>query len=105
MSGHFGIFNAPQRGYRFRLLDSSRNPLVTSGTFPNERAAAAGIAVVREMAGTGLIRHMSRVHSGARIQLSIQAKQAAANQHGSACFPVAAGHVRGPARCHGHAHS
>ncbi|WP_457971733.1 YegP family protein [Arthrobacter sp. D1-17] len=104
MSGHFEIFNAPQGGYRFRLLDSSGNLLVTSGTFPDKPAAAAGIAVVREIAGTGLIRDTSRAHSGAPIQPSIQPKQAAANQHGSAHFPVAADHVRGPAHRRGHAH-
>lgn len=61
VSGQFEIFVSPRPGgYRYRLLDSSGNLLATSATFPTKRAAAAGIAVVREIAGTGLIHDMSR---------------------------------------------
>lgn len=78
MSGHFEVFTSHQGGYRFQLLDSSGNLVATSATFPTIRAAASGIALVREIAGTGLIRDKSTGHSGDVIQPRIRPKQAAA---------------------------
>jgi hypothetical protein len=59
MSGHFEVFDSPDGGCRFRLLDAAGNHLATSGAFPTKQAAAAGIFTVREIAGTGLVSDMS----------------------------------------------
>ena len=56
MSGHFELIDAPGGGYRFRLLDKEGGLVAVSVTFPTKKAAAAGIYLVREIAGTGLIR-------------------------------------------------
>ncbi|MDQ1058407.1 uncharacterized protein YegP (UPF0339 family) [Arthrobacter globiformis] len=58
MSGHFEVFDSPEGGYRFRLVDAAGNHLATSGVFPTKQAAAAGIFTVREIAGTGLVSDM-----------------------------------------------
>lgn len=75
MSGHFEVFTSHQGGFRSQLLDSSGNLVATSATFPTIRAAAA---LVREIAGTGLIGDMSRGHSGEINQSRIRPKQATA---------------------------
>jgi uncharacterized protein YegP (UPF0339 family) len=59
MSGHFEVFDSPEGGYRFRLVDAAGNHLATSWVFPTKQAAAAGIFTVREIAGTGLVSDMS----------------------------------------------
>jgi uncharacterized protein YegP (UPF0339 family) len=63
MSGQFEVFQSPDGDYRFRLLDSSGNTWATSATFPTIPAVAAAITLVREIAGTGLIRDNSTDHS------------------------------------------
>jgi hypothetical protein len=42
-----------------RLLSKTGELVAVSVNFPTKRAAAAGISLVREIAGTGLIRDMS----------------------------------------------
>ncbi|MFF1384112.1 YegP family protein [Arthrobacter sp. NPDC058288] len=59
MSGHFELISAPDGGYRFRLLGKAGELVAISVKFPTKRAAAQGIALVREIAGTGLIRDLS----------------------------------------------
>jgi len=56
MSGYFELVDAPDGGYRIRLLDSMGTLMAVSVTFPTKRAAVAGVARAREIAGTGLIR-------------------------------------------------
>lgn len=56
MSGYFELVDAPDGGYRIRLLDSTGTLMAVSVTFPTKRAAVAGVARAREIAGTGLIR-------------------------------------------------
>jgi uncharacterized protein YegP (UPF0339 family) len=60
MAGHFELIDAPEGGFRVRLLDGSGRLVATSVTYPSKQAAVAGISVTREIAGTGLIRDMSR---------------------------------------------
>jgi hypothetical protein len=44
-------------------MDGTGNLMAISVTFPTKRAAVAGVAMAREIAGTGLIRDKS--HDGA----------------------------------------
>src|SRR5215207_4410523 len=59
MSGYFELVDAPEGGYRIRLVDGTGALMAVSVTFPTKRAAAAGVAKAREIAGTGLIRDHS----------------------------------------------
>jgi hypothetical protein len=59
MAGQFELVDAPDGGYRIRMLDGAGDLLAISVTFPTKRAAVAGVAKAREIAGTGLIRDRS----------------------------------------------
>jgi uncharacterized protein YegP (UPF0339 family) len=59
MAGYFELVNAPDGGYRIRMMDGAGSLMAVSVTFPTKRAAAAGVAQAREIAGTGLIRDLS----------------------------------------------
>ncbi|WP_461172539.1 hypothetical protein M1D93_16375 [Arthrobacter sp. Z1-9] len=63
MAGYFELVDAPDGGYRVRMMDGAGNLMAISVTFPTKRAAVAGVAMAREIAGTGLIRDKS--HDGA----------------------------------------
>jgi len=63
MAGYFELVDAPDGGYRVRMLDGAGSLMAISVTFPTKRAAVAGVAMAREIAGTGLIRDKS--HDGA----------------------------------------
>lgn len=56
MAGYFELVDAPDGGYRVRLLDGSGALMAISITFPTKRAAVAGVARAREIAGMGLVR-------------------------------------------------
>lgn len=60
MSGHFEVMDEPAGGYRFRMLDAKGKEVGSSVIFPTKRAAIAGLTKMREIAGTGLIRDLSR---------------------------------------------
>lgn len=64
MSGYFEIIDVPDGGFRTRLRGPSGELLAVSESFPTKRQAAAGIGLIREVAGTGLIRDMSSGHRG-----------------------------------------
>jgi uncharacterized protein YegP (UPF0339 family) len=68
MAGHFELVDAPDGGYRVRMLDGSGGLMAISVTFPTKRAAVAGIALAREIAGTGLIRDCSSKGAGVVIR-------------------------------------
>lgn len=59
MSGYFELVDAPDGGYRIRMLDGTGALMAISITFPTKKAAVAGVAKAREIAGTGLIRDRS----------------------------------------------
>ena len=59
MAGYFELVDAPDGGYRLRMLDGSGSLMAISVPFPTKRAAVAGVAQAREIAGTGLIRDRS----------------------------------------------
>jgi len=68
MAGHFELVDAPDGGYRVRMLDGSGSLMAITVTFPTKRAAVAGIAMAREIAGTGLIRDFSNNGAGTVIR-------------------------------------
>lgn len=59
MAGYFELVDAPDGGYRIRMIDAAGDLMAVSVTFPTKRAAVAGIAQAREIAGTGLVRDRS----------------------------------------------
>ena len=59
MSGVFEVFVDAESQFRFRLKAPDGSVLAISAPFEDKRAAAAGIADVRECAGTGLITDLS----------------------------------------------
>ena len=67
MAGYFELVDAPDGGYRIRMLDGSGSLMAVSVTFPTKRAAVAGIAQAREIAGTGLIRDRSAGGQAAQV--------------------------------------
>ncbi|WP_309108668.1 hypothetical protein [Arthrobacter sp.] len=75
MSGYFELVDAPDGGYRIRMLDGTGALMAISITFPTKKAAVAGIAKAREIAGTGLVR--DRSHD----QQSTPVKQQSPKQH------------------------
>ena len=68
MAGYFELVDAPDGGYRIRMMDGTGNLMAISVTFPTKRAAVAGVAMAREIAGTGLIRDKSRDGAGTVIR-------------------------------------
>lgn len=82
MAGYFELVDAPDGGYRIRMMDGTGNLMAISVTFPTKRAAVAGVAMAREIAGTGLIRDKSHDGAGTVIRERVRpvntAKEAAA---------------------------
>jgi uncharacterized protein YegP (UPF0339 family) len=68
VAGYFELVDAPDGGYRVRMMDGAGNLMAISVTFPTKRAAAAGVAMAREIAGTGLIRDKSSDGAGSVIR-------------------------------------
>jgi uncharacterized protein YegP (UPF0339 family) len=56
MAGYFELVDAPEGGYRLRMMDGAGQLMAVSVTFPTKKAAVAGVARAREIAGTGLVR-------------------------------------------------
>lgn len=86
MAGCFELVDAPDGGYRFRLFDGSGRMMAVSPRFPTKKDAAAGITLVREIAGTGLIRDMTRRHNGEVIRRPIKPARAASRNNGAHHF-------------------
>nr|BFE43002.1 hypothetical protein GCM10017547_08950 [Pseudarthrobacter oxydans] len=55
MAGKFEAFVDSDSSFRFRLLAPDGAVMAVSGPYQDKAALAAGIAVVRECAGTGLV--------------------------------------------------
>jgi uncharacterized protein YegP (UPF0339 family) len=99
MAGHFEIIDASDGGFRVRLLDGTGTLVATSVKYPTKQAAVAGISYTREIAGTGLIRDMSRGGHGEIIIPKSRFGHATVRIHSHTRFPAAdhAEAVRGPA--------
>ncbi|MEO5779890.1 MAG: DUF1508 domain-containing protein [Arthrobacter oryzae] len=59
MAGYFELVDASDGGYRIRMVDAAGTLMAVSVRFPTKKAAVAGVAEAREIAGTGLIRDRS----------------------------------------------
>ena len=59
MAGTFEVFLDSESRFRFRLRSPDGTVVAVSGAFEDKRAVAAGIAAVRECAGTGLVTDLS----------------------------------------------
>jgi uncharacterized protein YegP (UPF0339 family) len=55
MAGKFEVFLDSESRFRFRLKAPDGTVVAVSGAFEDKSAVAAGIAAVRECAGTGLV--------------------------------------------------
>lgn len=55
MAGKFEVFLDSDSQFRFRLTAPDGTVMAVSGAFENKAAVVAGIAAVRECAGTGLV--------------------------------------------------
>jgi len=58
MAGRFELYVDEASGVRFRMIGPDGSELGVSRSFPDTRAAAAGIEAMRECAGTGLISNL-----------------------------------------------
>ena len=94
MAGVFEVFVDAESQFRFRLKAPDGTVLAVSAPFEDKRAAAAGIASVRECAGTGLITDLSPAPSqaaGGAVQEPAAARVSAPKQ---APLPARADHLR-----------
>ncbi|GAB5079994.1 YegP family protein [Arthrobacter sp. AD-310] len=66
MAGSFEVFVDADSLYRFRLLAPDGMVMAVSQGFADKRAVAAGIAAVRECAGTGLVTDLCPAGAVAR---------------------------------------
>ena len=66
MAGKFEAFVDPELFFRFRLLAPDGAVMAVSGPFEDKAALAAGIAAVRECAGTGLVTDLCPAGAVAR---------------------------------------
>lgn len=82
MAGYFELVDAPDGGYRVRMLDGAGDLMAISVTFPTKRAAVAGVALAREIAGTGLIRDRSHDGAGAVIRERVRPVSSAKEEAG-----------------------
>jgi uncharacterized protein YegP (UPF0339 family) len=59
MAGKFEVFLDSDSRFRFRMKAPDGTVMAVSGAFEDKAAVAAGIAAVRECAGTGLVTDLS----------------------------------------------
>jgi uncharacterized protein len=82
MAGKFEAFVDPDSFFRFRLLAPDGAVMAVSAPFEDKAALAAGIAAVRECAGTGLVTDLCP--AGAPARRAAAAAPAAAPAAGDA---------------------
>ncbi|RAX46310.1 hypothetical protein DQ354_05085 [Arthrobacter sp. AQ5-06] len=77
MAGKFEVFLDSDSHFRFRLTAPDGTVMAVSGAFADKTAVAAGIAAVRECAGTGLVTDLcsaAEVASAAPIAVVVPAQ-------------------------------
>jgi uncharacterized protein YegP (UPF0339 family) len=92
MAGKFEAFVDSDSFFRFRLLAPDGGVMAVSGPFDTKSALAAGIAAVRECAGTGLVTDLCP--AGAVARPAAAAHEAAPAAAQPECAP------RVPAKVH-----
>ncbi|WP_146362897.1 YegP family protein [Arthrobacter yangruifuii] len=78
MSGYFKLVDAHEGSYRIKLVAGDGTLMAVSTTFETKQDAAAGIAQLREIAGTGPVVDQSR-DSDELSQATDSARKAAAS--------------------------
>ncbi|KAD3514952.1 DUF1508 domain-containing protein [Arthrobacter yangruifuii] len=78
MSGYFKLVDAHEGSYRIKLVAGDGTLMAVSTTFETKQDAAAGIAQMREIAGTGPVVDQSR-DSDELSQATDSARKAAAS--------------------------
>lgn len=100
MAGKFEAFIDADSYFRFRLLAPDGAVMAVSGPYPDKQALAAGIAAVRECAGTGLVTDLCPAGAGSRpAAVPVAAAAAVPVEPHTAVVPVH-GDERMPARLH-----
>ncbi|MDR6988405.1 hypothetical protein J2Y66_002909 [Paenarthrobacter nitroguajacolicus] len=56
MAGHLELVETPEGGYRILMVDGEDSLLGLSKQYPTVDDAVEGVAALREVAGTGLLR-------------------------------------------------
>ncbi|MDT0170731.1 YegP family protein [Pseudarthrobacter sp. BRE9] len=100
MAGKFEAFIDADSFFRFRLLAPDGAVVAVSGPYQDKQALAAGIAAVRECAGTGLVTDLCPAGAAARpAAVPVAPAAALPAEPPSAVVPVC-GDERVPARLH-----
>jgi uncharacterized protein YegP (UPF0339 family) len=94
MAGVFEVFVDAESQFRFRLKAPDGSVLAISAPFEDKRAAAAGIADVRECAGTGLITDLSPAAAPVTESTPVQAAVSAPAPVPAQVLPARPGHRR-----------
>ena len=85
MAGKFEAFVDHDSFFRFRLLAPDGTIMAVSGPFDSKSSLAAGIAAVRECAGTGLVTDLCPAGAVARQAPAAVPVRAAATAQARAC--------------------
>ncbi|MGN7201202.1 YegP family protein [Arthrobacter sp. SAFR-044] len=100
MAGKFEAFVDAESFFRFRLLAPDGAVIAVSGPFEDKAAVAAGIAAVRECAGTGLVTDLCPAGAVARpAAVPVSVAAAAPVEQPAAVVPVC-GEERTPSSPH-----
>ncbi|MDQ0770752.1 uncharacterized protein YegP (UPF0339 family) [Pseudarthrobacter defluvii] len=99
MAGTFEAFVDAELFFRFRLLAPDGGAIAVSGPFEDKASLVAGIAAVRECAGTGLVTDLCPAGEVARPATLPAAAAAVAAEPPAAVVPVC-NEERMPARLH-----
>lgn len=78
MAGKFEAFVDQDSYFRFRLLAPDGTVMAVSGPFENKAGLAAGLAAVRECAGTGLVTDLCPAGAVARTAAAVAPEAAQA---------------------------
>jgi hypothetical protein len=100
MAGKFEAFVDADSLFRFRLLAPDGAVVAVSGPYQDKQALAAGIAAVRECAGTGLVTDLCPTGTAARPAAVPVAVAAAASAEVPAAVVAACSEERMPGRLH-----
>ncbi|MDQ0661711.1 uncharacterized protein YegP (UPF0339 family) [Arthrobacter ulcerisalmonis] len=100
MAGKFEAFVDADSFFRFRLLAPDGSVVAVSGPYQDKQALAAGIAAVRECAGTGLVTDLCPAGTLPRPAPAPVAAAAAVPVEPASAVVPACGDERMPARLH-----
>ena len=100
MAGKFEAFVDADAFFRFRLLAPDGGVIAVSGPYEDKASVVAGIAAVRECAGTGLVTDLCPGGAVTRPATPAAAVAAAPSAEQPAAVVPACGEERMPARLH-----